>query len=104
MTLRTQLAGVLTADQAASLRGDPATVNLTEAQHAAIRHAYADAFTKDMQVSTIVAGVAVLLVFGAYRHNPLNMEARRAQQIREEIDRRKNREGHRENLATSSSG
>lgn len=101
VTLRSQLEGVLTLEQGESLRGPNA--NLTEVQLAAVRHAFADAFTKDMHVSAVVAGVAVLLVFGTYRKKPLSMEARRAQQTQEEIDRRKNRRGHQVNLATSSS-
>lgn len=53
-----------------------------------IRKTYNDAFTRTMQVCSIVAGVGVLLTMGTYRRNRGSLEEQRDQQVRTENQRR----------------
>lgn len=89
VTLRSQLAGVVDNSLLSSLEN--ATNMLTEAQLTAVRHAYSDAFDKDMQTAAVVACVAIALTVGAWtnpRSRPTVAE-RHAQHLKDEIERRR---------------
>ncbi len=62
---------------------------LPEAQQAVIRQVFAAAFTKDMQVSAIVAGIGLLLTLGTYRRNAPTIDEMSAERVREEKERRR---------------
>lgn len=85
-----QLAGIVSESQLASLRDSEKT--LSPAQLYAVRRAYSDAFNEDMRVSAIVAGVCVLLTLGTFQRNPLDIQARREQQVVEEERRLRDQE------------
>lgn len=83
---RAQLPGVVSAGQLQDL---PHTLgSLSEAQQAAIRKTYNDAFTKTMMICAIVAGVGVILTMGTYRRGRVSLSEQRAQMVRNEIARR----------------
>ncbi len=63
------------------------TSGLTAVQYTAVRQTFADAFTKDMQVSAAVAGVSILFALGTYRRNRPTMAEMRRQQIENEKER-----------------
>jgi hypothetical protein len=77
-----QLRGIVTNSQLASLRDSEKT--FTSSQLQAVRRAYSDAFNEDMRVCAIVAGICVLLTLGTFQRNPLDIQARREQQVVEE--------------------
>ncbi len=58
------------------------TTSLTAAQAAAVRQTFADAFTTDMKVSAIVAGVGLLLATGTYRSKRLTIAEMREERVR----------------------
>ena len=64
---------------------------LTEAQSAAIRKAFADAFTEDMTVAAAIAGLAVLFALGTWTRmdSRLTMSEARAKLVEDETQRRK---------------
>jgi hypothetical protein len=80
-----QLRGVVTNSQLASLRDSEKTFTASQLQ--AVRKAYSDAFNEDMRVCAIVAGICVLLTLGTLQRNPLDIQARREQQVVEEDKR-----------------
>ncbi len=65
------------------------SAGLTDFQAAAVRRAFADAFTEDMKVCAAVAGVGLLIAFGTYRRKPLTIKATREAQVEEEKERRR---------------
>lgn len=83
---RAQLSGIVSAAQLQDL---PHTFeSLSEAQQAAIRKTYNDAFTKTMMICAIVAGIGVILTMGTYRRGRVSLAEQRAQMVRDEISRR----------------
>jgi hypothetical protein len=82
-----QLRGIVTNSQLASLRDSEKTFTTSQLQ--AVRKAYSDAFNEDMRVCAIVAGICVLLTLGTFQRNPLDIQARREQQVVEEDKRLK---------------
>ncbi|GKT45515.1 putative MFS-type transporter [Colletotrichum spaethianum] len=84
---RNDLTGVVSPEYLSSPHGGG--INLTEAQAAAVRHAYTDSFRKDMQVGTILSGIAILLSLGIYRRNRVTFEEQRQMHIRIEVERRR---------------
>lgn len=82
-----QLTGIVSTSQLASLRASEKT--LSPSQLLAVRKAYSDAFNEDMRVCAIVAGVCVLVALGTFQRNPLDMQARREQQVVEDAKRLK---------------
>lgn len=89
VTLRAQLAGVVDSQMLNSLGN--ATSTLTDAQLIAVRHAYSDAFSKDMRIAAIIACAAVVLAFGAWskpRDRPTVRE-RGEHRRKEEAERRR---------------
>ena len=90
-TLRSQLAGVADPRQLANLAHN--THSFTDGQLATIRQAYADAFTEEMHVCTIVAGVGILSALGAWSRDRTSLSERREQIVREEAERRKRASG-----------
>jgi hypothetical protein len=85
--IHSQLAGIVPPEQLNNLAA--AAVSLTEAQAAAVRQAYADAFTLDMKVSAGMAAVGLVMALGVYRKNRLTVAEQRAEHIREENERRR---------------
>ncbi|OHW92792.1 major facilitator superfamily transporter [Colletotrichum incanum] len=85
--IRNDLAGVVSPEYLSSLHG--VGMNLTEAQTAAVRQAYTDSFRKDMQVGTILSGIAILLSLGIYRRNRVTLEEQRQMHIKTEVERRR---------------
>lgn len=87
--LRTQLVGVVDPKQLSSLESNRGS--FTEFQLDAIRQAYAEAFTKDMQVCAIIAGIATITTFAAWTppSHRLTNEGRAKQQHKDEVDRRR---------------
>lgn len=81
---KAQLAGIVPSTALANLQ-DAA---LTEAQYAAVRKTYNDAFTETMKVCAIVAGIGVLLTLGTYSRDRLPLLEQRHQQIQAETVRR----------------
>lgn len=77
-----QLRGIVTNSQLASLRDSEKT--FTSSQLQAVQRAYSDAFNEDMRVCAIVAGICILLTLGTFQRNPLDIQARREQQVVEE--------------------
>lgn len=80
-----RLKGIVTDSQLASLRDSEKTFTAFQLQE--VRKAYSDAFNEDMRVCAIVAGICVLLTFGTFQRNPLDIQARREQQVVEEETR-----------------
>ncbi|KAI0482118.1 major facilitator superfamily transporter [Xylariaceae sp. FL0804] len=72
-------------DQLATLNSG--TTALTPEQLTGIRKAYADAFTEDMRVCTIIAGIAILFALGTFTRDRLTPTERRERQIKEEMER-----------------
>ena len=88
--------GIVSASQLASLHASAST--FTAAQIEAIRQAYSDAFSEDMRICAIIAGVCILITLGTFRRNPPNMEEMRRRQAEEEEKRLKSvRESMEEN-------
>lgn len=50
---------------------------------------YNSAFTQTMKICAIVAGCSVLLTMGTFRRNRTTLVAQRAQQVQEEMARRR---------------
>ncbi|KZL75407.1 major facilitator superfamily transporter [Colletotrichum tofieldiae] len=85
--IRNDLAGVVSPEDLSSVYG--VGMNLTEAQTAAVRQAYTDSFQNDMQVGTILSGIAILLSLGIYRRNRITFEEQRQMHIKIEVERRR---------------
>ncbi|KAK1969863.1 major facilitator superfamily transporter [Colletotrichum sublineola] len=85
--IRKDLTGVVSPEYLSSLHG--VGMSLTETQAAAVRQAYADSFRKDMQVGTILSGIATLLSLGIYRRNRVTFEEQRQMHIKTEVERRR---------------
>ncbi|KAK9426073.1 putative Major facilitator superfamily transporter [Seiridium unicorne] len=88
VTLRSQLAGVVNLSLLQSLEN--VGNELTEAQLAAVRHAYSDTFDEDMRIGAIVACISIVLALGAWT-NPrgrLTIQERQAQHLKDEMERR----------------
>lgn len=81
---KAQLAGVVPPTALANLQD----ADLTEAQYAAVRKTYNDAFTETMKVCAIVAGIGILLTLGTYSRDRVPLLEQRNQQIQAEIARR----------------
>ncbi|ETS83813.1 hypothetical protein PFICI_05689 [Pestalotiopsis fici W106-1] len=89
VTLRAQLAGVVDSKLLNSLENAAST--LTNAQLTAVRHAYSDAFSKDMRIGAIIACAAIVLAFGAWsnpRDRP-SVQERGEHRRKEEAERRR---------------
>lgn len=54
-----------------------------------IRKAYNDSFTEVMTICAVVAGIGFLLTLGTYRRGRVPLAEQRAQQVRDEIARRR---------------
>ncbi|KAI1814672.1 major facilitator superfamily transporter [Poronia punctata] len=87
VTLQQRVGGSVTPHQLSSLQGGGP--NVPPDLLAAIRESYSHAFRKDMQVSTIIAAIALLWAFGTYSRQRLTNIERREQQVKEEEERRK---------------
>ncbi|GJC77897.1 putative transporter [Colletotrichum liriopes] len=85
--IRNDLTGVVSPEDLSSVHG--VGMNLTGAQTAAVRQAYTDSFQKDMQVGTILSGIAILLSLGIYRRNRVTFEEQRQMHIKIEVERRR---------------
>lgn len=86
---QSQLAGIVSPEQVGAHRSDGGAVApLTETQAAAVRKAFSDAFTWNMRVCTVIAGLALFSTLGIYRRNRLTIGEMREKQIREERERR----------------
>ncbi|KAK2000657.1 major facilitator superfamily transporter [Colletotrichum falcatum] len=85
--IRDDLAGVASPEYLSSVHG--VGMSLTEAQAAAVRQAYTDSFRKDMQVGTILSGMAILLSLGIYRRNRVTFEEQRQMHIKTEVEQRR---------------
>ncbi|KAK2044128.1 major facilitator superfamily transporter [Colletotrichum somersetense] len=85
--IRKDLTGVVGPEHLPSLHG--VGINLTDAQAVAVRQAYTDSFRKDMQMGTILSGIAILLSLGIYRRNRVTFEEQRQIQIKNEVERRR---------------
>lgn len=81
---KAQLAGIVPSTALANLQA----ANLTEAQYAAVRKTYNDAFTETMKVCAIVAGIGILLSMGTYARDRVPLLEQRKQQVEAEIARR----------------
>lgn len=86
-TLQAQVKGSITPQQISSAAAGVS--NLDSEDIAAIRRAYADAFRQDMQVCTIIGGIALLWALGTYSRKRLGRAERREQQVEQENERRK---------------
>ncbi|KAI1203888.1 major facilitator superfamily transporter [Nemania serpens] len=86
-TLQAQVGGSITPQQISS--AEAGVTKLDSNDMATIRRAYADAFRQDMQVCTIIAGIALLWALGTYSRKRLGRAERRVQQVEEENERRK---------------
>lgn len=62
--------------------------SLSEAQKAAVRKTYNDAFTRTMMICAIIAGIGILLTMGTYRRGRVSLSEQRGQTVRDEIARR----------------
>ncbi|KAI1498156.1 major facilitator superfamily transporter [Biscogniauxia marginata] len=87
VTLRERFGGSVQLQQLSSLEGGGS--GMTQDQLIAIRQVYSDAFSEDMRVCTIIAGISILLTFGTFSRTRLNVAERRQEQIQEEVRRRK---------------
>lgn len=63
--------------------------DLPEAQQAAVRKTYNDAFTETMKVCAIVAGIGIVLSMGTYRRGRVSLSEQRQQMVRDEVARRR---------------
>jgi hypothetical protein len=84
---KSHLAGVVSLETSAK-----GISTLNDAQRAAIRQAFADAFTLDMKVAAAIVAVGAVLTLGTYRKR-ISLQKMREEQLRLEKDRR--REAHR---------
>ncbi|ORY59463.1 uncharacterized protein BCR38DRAFT_444583 [Pseudomassariella vexata] len=87
VTLRTQLRGIVNPDQLASLESHPD--DFSQIQLDSIRKAYSDAFSEDMRVCAVVAGVAIVLSLGTWSRNRPSVQEILSGHVREEKERRK---------------
>ncbi|KAJ8128366.1 hypothetical protein O1611_g5267 [Lasiodiplodia mahajangana] len=87
ISLQAQGGGSVTSQQISSVGGSGA--NLAPAELAVIRKAYANAFREDMQVGTVVAGIALLWALGTYSRQRLSRDELRERRVGEEMERRK---------------
>lgn len=81
---KVQLDGIVPSTALADLQN----ANLTDAQYAAVRKTYNDAFTETMRVCAIVAGIGILITMGTYSRNRVPLTEQRKQQVQAEIARR----------------
>jgi hypothetical protein len=79
--------GIISASQLASLQASAST--FTASQIEAVRQAYSDAFSEDMRLCAIIAGICILVTLGTFRRNPPNMQEMRRRQVEEEEERLK---------------
>ncbi|KAI0391812.1 major facilitator superfamily transporter [Xylariaceae sp. FL0594] len=84
VTLQQVVGKSVTPQQLSSLGGGHA--DLTPGQLASIRKAYSDAFRKDMQVCTIIAGVALLWAIGTYNRKRLTRAGKEGQRASEKLE------------------
>ncbi|KAI0177838.1 major facilitator superfamily transporter [Pestalotiopsis sp. NC0098] len=88
-TVRSQLTGVVDLNLLNNLEN--ATSTMTDAQLAAVRHAYSDAFAKDMLIGAIVACAAFILAFGAWSNPKVRptVQEHNERHLEEESERRR---------------
>jgi hypothetical protein len=79
--------GIISASQLASLQASASA--FTASQIEAVRQAYSDAFSEDMRLCAIIAGICILVTLGTFRRNPPNMQEMRRRQVEEEEKRLK---------------
>ncbi|CAJ2501894.1 Uu.00g047470.m01.CDS01 [Anthostomella pinea] len=88
VTLRKQFGETVSPEELSSLKGSGS--GLTPNQAALVRQAYSDAFNEEMRVCAVVAAVAVLFTFGIFSRKRVTPDEHRQQQIRDEVQRRRN--------------
>jgi hypothetical protein len=79
--------GIISASQLASLQASAST--FTASQIEAVRQAHSDAFSEDMRLCPIIAGICILVTLGTFRRNPPNMQEMRRRQVEEGEERLK---------------
>ena len=77
--------GIVSASQLATLQASASTFTMSQIE--AVRQAYSDAFSEDMRICAIVAGICILVTLGTFRRNPPSMEDMRRRQYEEEEKR-----------------
>jgi hypothetical protein len=85
--ITTQLAGIVSPEQIASLHGGHGT--LSETQLLAVRQAYSDAFRDSLKVGSALAGLALIASLGTFQKKRLSLGAIRQVQVADEIQRRR---------------
>jgi hypothetical protein len=79
--------GIISASQLTSLQ--TAAKSFSPEQLLAVRQVYSDAFSEDMRICAIVAGVCLLLSLGVWQRHPVGSMERRKAQIMEEEKRKR---------------
>lgn len=78
---------IISASQLASLQVSASTFTVSQIE--AVRQACSDAFSEDMCLCAIIAGVCILVTPDMFRRIPPNMEEMKQRQVREEEKRLK---------------